>query len=182
METLIETSKAVPVSGSILIDKKKAMELVDQMRLAIPQEVRAAEEVLSHKDHIVNQAQVDARRTKAKAEDEFRQKLDQSELVAKAVPAWTAINTAFREASVWLKTSTAAPGDMFAVSTVSKLCTARCANRVAPQDSFTVAMGQGASLMRRLKYSDRLWCSSMRFSIWPRLSVSRQTSSSARQC
>ena len=84
LETLIETSKAVPVSGSILIDKKKAMELVDQMRLAIPQEVRAAEEVLSHKDHIVNQAQVDARRTKAKAEDEFRQKLDQSELVAMA--------------------------------------------------------------------------------------------------
>ena len=74
METLIETSKSVPVSGNILIDKKKAIELVDQMRLAIPQEVRSAEEVLSQKDHIINQAQVDARRTKSQAEDEFRQR------------------------------------------------------------------------------------------------------------
>ena len=84
METLIETSKSVPVSGSVLIDKNKAMELVDQLRLAIPQEVRSAEEVLSNKDHIINQAQADARHTKSKAEDEFRQRLEQSELVALA--------------------------------------------------------------------------------------------------
>jgi cell division septum initiation protein DivIVA len=84
LETLIDTSKAVPVSGNILIDKKKAMELVDQMRLAIPQEVRSAEEVLSQKDHIINQAQVDARRAKSQAEDEFRQRLETSELVALA--------------------------------------------------------------------------------------------------
>ena len=84
LETLIDTSKSVPVSGNILIDKRKVMELVDQLRLAIPQEVRASEEVLSQKDHIINQAQVDARRTKAKAEDEFRQRLEQSELVALA--------------------------------------------------------------------------------------------------
>jgi hypothetical protein len=84
LETLIETSKAVPVSGNMLIDKKKAMELVDQLRLAIPQEVRAAEEVLSQKDHIINQAQVDARRTKAKADEEYRERLDQNELVALA--------------------------------------------------------------------------------------------------
>ena len=84
METLIETSKAVPVSGNILIDRKKAMELVDQLRLAIPQEVRSAEEVLSQKDQIINQAQVDARRTKSKAEEDYRDRLDQSELVAVA--------------------------------------------------------------------------------------------------
>ena len=54
------------------------------MRLAIPQEVRSAEEVLSQKDHIINQAQVDARRTKSQAEDEFRKRLDTSELVALA--------------------------------------------------------------------------------------------------
>ena len=84
LETLIETSKSVPVSGSILIDRKKAMELVDQMRLAVPQEIRAAEEVLSQKDHIMNQAQAEARRTKSSAEDEFRQRLETSELVALA--------------------------------------------------------------------------------------------------
>ena len=60
------------------------MELVDQLRLAIPQEVRSAEEVISQKDQIINQAQVDARRTKSKAEEDYRERLDQSELVAVA--------------------------------------------------------------------------------------------------
>ncbi len=69
------------MSGNVLIDKNKAMELVDQLRLAIPQEVRSAEEVLSSKDHIINQAQAEARHTKSKAEDDYRQRLDQSELV-----------------------------------------------------------------------------------------------------
>ncbi len=80
METLLDTSKAVPVSGNVLIDKKKIMELVDQLRLAIPQEVKAAAEVLSQKDHIINQANLDARRTKAQAEDDYRDRLDQSEI------------------------------------------------------------------------------------------------------
>ena len=46
METLIDTSKAVPVSGNVLVDKRKMMELVDQLRLTVPEEVRSAEEVL----------------------------------------------------------------------------------------------------------------------------------------
>ena len=84
METLISTSRTVPVSGSVLIDKRKAMELIDQLRLSIPREVLAAEEVLAQKDNIVNQAQLDARHTKTKAEDEFRSRLDQNELVTTA--------------------------------------------------------------------------------------------------
>lgn len=84
METLLETSKVVPVSGNVLIDKKKVMELVDQLRLAIPQEYKAAQEVLAQKDQILNQAIVDARRTKARAEDEYRERLDQNEIIEKA--------------------------------------------------------------------------------------------------
>ena len=75
LETLVETSKTVPVSGNILIDRKKMMELVDQLRLTIPEEVRAAEDVLSQKDQILNIAQNDARRTKSTAEDELRDRL-----------------------------------------------------------------------------------------------------------
>jgi len=84
LETLIATSKTVPVSGNIMLDKKKAMELVDQMRLSIPQEVKAAIEVLSQKDQIVNQATLDARRTKSDADQEYRQRMDQSDLVVSA--------------------------------------------------------------------------------------------------
>ena len=56
------------------------MELLDQLRLAIPQEIMAAEEVLTEKDHILNLALLDARRTKAQCEDEYRERLDHSEI------------------------------------------------------------------------------------------------------
>jgi hypothetical protein len=84
LETLVETSKAVPVGGNILVDRKKIIELVDQLRLTIPEEVRAAEDLLSQKDQILNIAQNDARRTKSLAEDELRERLRQSEVVTQA--------------------------------------------------------------------------------------------------
>ena len=84
MEILIDNSKVMPITGSLMVDKSKLIELVDQLRLGIPQEVRAAEEVLSQKDQIMNNAMADARRAKAKAEDEFSKKLTQSELQRKA--------------------------------------------------------------------------------------------------
>jgi cell division septum initiation protein DivIVA len=84
LEILIDNSKVMPITGSLMVDKSKLIELVDQLRLGIPQEVRAAEEVLSQKDQIMNNAMADARRAKAKAEDEFSKKLTQSELQRKA--------------------------------------------------------------------------------------------------
>ena len=66
------------------MDRSKAMELVDQLRLAVPKEMRAAEEVLSQKDHIINLAQTDARRTKAQAEEDYRERLDKHELLQQA--------------------------------------------------------------------------------------------------
>ena len=72
------------MNGSLLMDKKKVMELVDQLRLAIPQEMKLADEVLAQKDQIINNAMVEARRAKVKAEDEFKEKLSQNELRKRA--------------------------------------------------------------------------------------------------
>ena len=79
LEILINNSKVMPITGSLMMDRAKLIELVDQLRLGVPQEVKAAEEVLSQKEQIMNLAMADARRAKAKAEDEFSQQLTQSE-------------------------------------------------------------------------------------------------------
>ncbi len=79
MEILINNSKVMPITGALMMDKAKLIELVDQLRLGVPQEVRAAEEVLSQKEQIMNVAMADARRAKAKAEDEFSRQLTDSE-------------------------------------------------------------------------------------------------------
>ena len=60
------------------------MELVAQLRLTIPEEIRSAEDVLAQKDQILNTAATDARRTKSMAEDELRDRLNSNEVVAQA--------------------------------------------------------------------------------------------------
>jgi cell division septum initiation protein DivIVA len=84
LEALVNTSRKMPATRNRLVDAEKVMELVEQLRLSIPQDVRAAQEVLERKDAILNQSQVDARRTRAEAEEEFRTRLDQNELVVSA--------------------------------------------------------------------------------------------------
>ena len=84
LEALINTSIKVPVAQRTLLDAKKVHELMDQLRLAVPQDVRAAEEILAKKDEVLNQAEAERRRIKAQAEDEFRARLSQTEVIKEA--------------------------------------------------------------------------------------------------
>ena len=84
LDALVNTSRKMLATRSRLVDADKVMELVEQLRLSIPQDIRAAQEVLDRKDTILNQAQIDARRSRSEAEDEFRARVDQNEVVTSA--------------------------------------------------------------------------------------------------
>jgi len=84
LDALITTSLKVPVAGRTLLDAKKVQELMDQMRLAVPQDVKAAEEIVMRKEEIFNQAEVERRKIKAQAEEEFRARLNQTEVMNQA--------------------------------------------------------------------------------------------------
>ncbi|MCE2462747.1 MAG: hypothetical protein J4F46_02375 [Dehalococcoidia bacterium] len=84
LEALVTTSGKMPASRNRVVDEGKLTELVEQLRLTIPQDVRAAQEIIERKDAILNQAQADARRIRGEAEEEYRVKLDQNELMTTA--------------------------------------------------------------------------------------------------
>ena len=84
LEALVQTSSKVPATRNRLVDSDKMAELLEQLRLAVPQDVRSSQEVLDKKDTIINQAQIDARRMMNEAEEEFRTRLDQNDLVVAA--------------------------------------------------------------------------------------------------
>ncbi len=84
LELLIENSKVMPITGNLMVDRARLVELVDQLRLGIPQEVKAASELLNQKDQIMTNAMADAKRAKARAEEEFTRQLNQTEQSRKA--------------------------------------------------------------------------------------------------
>lgn len=84
LEGLVSQAKRVPITGRAMIDADKLVELIDQMRLAVPRNVQEAEEVLDRREQIINQTMLDARRVRASAETEARTLVDESELTRSA--------------------------------------------------------------------------------------------------
>ena len=68
----------------MFVDAEKLLELVDQLRVAVPQDVSEAEEVLRKREDLLNQSLGEARRIRASAENEFRSRIDDNELLQEA--------------------------------------------------------------------------------------------------
>lgn len=81
LEAMAGQAKRVPVTGRAMIDADRLMELIDQMRLAVPRNVQEAQEVLERREQIINQTMLDARRIRATADQDARHLVEDSEMV-----------------------------------------------------------------------------------------------------
>ena len=77
----MNTSSKVPATGRTIVDGKKMQELLDQLRLSVPQDIKASQEIIQKKDAIINQAQLEARRIRGSVEEEFNARVEQSEVL-----------------------------------------------------------------------------------------------------
>ena len=84
MESLVDTSKTMPMGGQKIVDTRRLKELMDQLVMAIPQEVDAARQLLENKDNLLHQAQSDAKRRRTEAENAYRSRVDENEIVSAA--------------------------------------------------------------------------------------------------
>ena len=84
LDALVNTSRRMPATRNRLVDEEKIAKLLEQLRLAIPQDIRSAQEVIEKKDAILTQTQLDARRIRNEAEEEFAARLDENELLVAA--------------------------------------------------------------------------------------------------
>lgn len=62
LEELIDEGRHMPFSKFTLIDEERALELIDQMRISIPEEIEKAARVLAQRDRILAQANEEAAR------------------------------------------------------------------------------------------------------------------------
>jgi cell division septum initiation protein DivIVA len=69
LEELFNTSRPIPLTHNVIVDEDRLLDLIDQMRISIPEEVKKAQQVFSQKDRVVAQAQEEANRTLALARE-----------------------------------------------------------------------------------------------------------------
>ena len=73
LEELFNESKTVPLTRNVMVDEDRMLDIIDQMRIAIPEEVKKAQQLLGQRDRLLAQAQEEANRTLELS----RQKADQ---------------------------------------------------------------------------------------------------------
>lgn len=70
LEALITSGRLFPLTVYRLVDEDRALELIDQMRISIPEEVKRAKRVQQERDRIVAQAHEEASRLVELAQEE----------------------------------------------------------------------------------------------------------------
>lgn len=84
MEKLLDQSRPVPFTHNVIVDEERLLYLIDQMRIAIPEEIKKAEQVLAQKDRLLAQAQEEANRTLAIAREKSSQMVERDAIVQAA--------------------------------------------------------------------------------------------------
>ena len=56
LETLLANAKKLPLSSNVVVDQATALDLIDQLRVAVPEEIRAARRISTEGERIIDRA------------------------------------------------------------------------------------------------------------------------------
>jgi hypothetical protein len=85
LEELVAAAQKMPIGSRAIVDRRRLLDVVDQMRIAIPQEVREAQDMIERRDELIRQAEEDAKLIVARAEQRAEHLIDQHEVAAGAM-------------------------------------------------------------------------------------------------
>ena len=84
LEDLVAEARRMPMGQNVLIDRRRILELIDQMRSAVPWEVKEARDIAANKEAILEEARREGEGIVHKAELEAAQKVEDSALMKQA--------------------------------------------------------------------------------------------------
>ena len=84
LEELFNESRPIPFTHNVVVDEDRMLDLIDQMRVAIPEEVKKAQQILAQRDRVLAQAQEEANRTLSLARDKSEQLVERDSIAQAA--------------------------------------------------------------------------------------------------
>lgn len=84
LERLISSGRNMPLTSNVIIDQARALDLLDQLRVAVPEEIRAAKRINEETDRIVERAQEESERILARAQEQAAFLIEERELTRAA--------------------------------------------------------------------------------------------------
>ena len=99
IEELFNESRALPFTRNVVVDEDKLLDIIDQMRVTIPEEVKKAQQIVAQKDRLIAQAQEEASRIVALAKEKAEQIVEREAIVKSAQTRGAQIITQARDDS-----------------------------------------------------------------------------------
>jgi vacuolar-type H+-ATPase subunit H len=84
LEEVVIQARRLPVGGNLVVDRKRMLDIIDQMRLAVPGDMRQAQQVLETRDQLISDAHNLAKESLQQAESERAKLIDESAIVREA--------------------------------------------------------------------------------------------------
>ena len=84
LEELVIQARRLPVGGNLVVDRKRMLDVIDQMRLAVPSDLRQAQQVLEFREQIIDEAHADARQSAEQADEERERRINESSVFREA--------------------------------------------------------------------------------------------------
>ena len=117
LEQTLADSRRLPLTSSLVVDEDRIFNIVDQMRVSIPEEVKRANRVEAEKERILAQAKEEADRIRDLAKQEASELVRRDSIMGSAQQrSDTILERARREADIMR-----AESDVYALTVLSKL-------------------------------------------------------------
>lgn len=117
LEELFNESKSLPLTHKVIVDEERMLDLIDQMRLAIPEEIKSSQLIINQKERIIAQSNEEARRTIELAKEQAAKLVARDEIVQKAQLSGENIIQRAKEETILIKKE----ADEYAVSSLEHL-------------------------------------------------------------
>ncbi|MDX1663509.1 MAG: hypothetical protein R3272_06925 [Candidatus Promineifilaceae bacterium] len=117
LEQILGESRRIPMTTTLLVDEDQVFNIVDQLRVTIPDEVKRANRVEAEKERILAQAQEEAERIRHLAKQEAEELVRRDAIMASAQQrSENVLERARREAEMMRHEA-----DVYAVDVLAKL-------------------------------------------------------------
>ena len=80
----LSNSSSVPLTGKRLVDVEKCLDIVSELRVTLPDDVKDAEMIVRDRDRILKEAELQAKDIQRDAEAQFERMVSESNIVTEA--------------------------------------------------------------------------------------------------
>ncbi|MEZ0396051.1 MAG: hypothetical protein ABWK53_06445 [Anaerolineales bacterium] len=84
LEELLNESRPIPLTHNVIVDEDKFLDIIDQMRISIPEEIKKAQQIAAQRDRVMAQAQEEANRTLQLAREKAEQLVNKDQIAQEA--------------------------------------------------------------------------------------------------